>query len=1206
MHPLFLRCVRIVPALAFAGFFSLCYGDVFINEFTADNPGRLLNNGTASASDKRFDIDGNSPDWIELHNSDAAAVSLTGWALSDDAGNPGQWVFPADATLNAGSFMVVYASGKNAARGAGVTLQYHTGFKLAPGGGVLLLSRPDGAGGWTTVSQIGTAETPYPKQEVGISYGAPSPTTPTQVAYFLVDTPGAANNASSAVSEFCKDTTFDIDRGFYDAPFTLQITTETPGATIAYTVNGSEPSATNGTQAPAPDATTPPVATVTISDTTLIRARAIKSGFGPSDVDTQTYIFATSVLQQAGPLTSMNLAPADTLNWGAAGGNLRIPPGPDWEVDPEIVNSTNAANTFSAADLKSIPVVSVVTDWRHMFGPNTPGSNPIDGGLYPALNGVPQESADRPASFELINPTGDSANPNMVKGFQTDGKIHIFGGTSQQRWKSYKLSMNFKPNDEVTYDLYGDDASDEHSTFILDARLNQAWVHPVDTQRSRGDYVRDHVMADFQNAMGGSTFHSKPVHFFLDGLYWGLYILHEKPDHNFQSHYSGGDADEWDVFKHSAINGVDGGTLFHNVMNTGVINPALPASATNSTTLKSYEDLLDLLGVGAQLPNPTVSLVQQAAYEAVWTKLDQDEFIKYMLFNFVAGNQDWAHKNLYASIRRTDPAAKWRFHSWDAEHVFRDQTESFLTRNDRGGPTEIHQRLLVNSEYKLLFADYIHRFMFNEGVLSVNGMKGVFQRRLDEIDSAIRGESARWGDNRREPPYTRGTDWLNEKTRILNTILLQRHANMLTNFRNAGLYSTVAAPEFRNNATNILQHGGNVPDNFELKIHNPNIGGVGTILYTLDGSDPREMWTGVESASAQPYGAPLSLTDSVRVKSRIRNGTAWSALNNAFFVVDAVAASANNVVVSQVHYHPADASQTEIAAGFSNQDDFEFIELMNIGASRVDLTGVTFAAGLDFAFDDSVLLREIGPGQRLLLVKNRAAFQFRYGASLPVAGEFQNLSGLSNGGERLQIIDKSGAPIKDFAYNDRSPWPAAADGLGPALILMRPTTNPDHNNAVNWRSSVAGAATPNAGDALTFSAWRVTRFTPGQAVDEAVSGPAADPDRDGFKNFLEYVFGTDPTVADAGSVRIFAVVESVDTPAGPQDFAALSLTLWRGADDAVLEVVSSTDLASWDTANVVFSSRTENADGTETRVYRSTEPFITGFRLYFKGLLSLP
>ena len=222
--------------------------------------------------------------------------------------SPANGCFPRGRALNAGAYMLVYASGKNAARGSGASLEYHTNFKLSPAGGVLVLNRPNGSGGWISGQPDRQRDDRVSEAAHGFSYGAASPASPGTLTYFLVDTPGAANNAASAVPEFCKDTTFDIDRGFYDAPFTLHITTLTPGATIVHTVNGSEPSATNGIQSPAPDAATPPVATISISDTTLIRARAIKAGIGPSDVDTQTYLFAARVLQQNGPPPSMNLA----------------------------------------------------------------------------------------------------------------------------------------------------------------------------------------------------------------------------------------------------------------------------------------------------------------------------------------------------------------------------------------------------------------------------------------------------------------------------------------------------------------------------------------------------------------------------------------------------------------------------------------------------------------------------------------------------------------------------------------------------------------------------------------------------------------------------------------------------------------------------------------------------------------------------------
>ena len=132
--------------------------------------------------------------------------------------------------------------------------------------------------------------------------------------------------------------------------------------------------------------------------------------------------------------------------------------------------------------------------------------------------------------MEFINPLADKTNPNphrvlvtdpwINKGFHVDGNVHIFGGTSEDRWKSYKLSMRFRCNENVTFNVYGDDATDKQDVYILDARLNQSWVHGTDaTQRQRGDYVRDHVMADLQNAHGrqyishqaGALFHQRPL-----------------------------------------------------------------------------------------------------------------------------------------------------------------------------------------------------------------------------------------------------------------------------------------------------------------------------------------------------------------------------------------------------------------------------------------------------------------------------------------------------------------------------------------------------------------------------------------------------------------------------------------------------------------------------------------------------------------------
>jgi hypothetical protein len=1239
--------LRLLLASSLAGTLGLAaHAQVYINEILVHNPGR------PNDPDAKLDMDGRSPGWVELRNAGGTPVDLTGWALSDEPGLPGKWVFAAPVapattptTIGAGGYKLVFCGGleRNVAN-----VEPHTHFKL-DGSGSIILSRPDGSGGWFVVDQLGSQTVPYPPQRQAVAYGRPGNDATAAPVFFEQDSPGTANPATGLIG-FCADTRFSVDRGFYDAPFTLTLTSATPGATLAYTLNGSAPGPHNGTRVAAPDAATPPTASIEITGTTIVRARAWKAGLGSTDIDTQTYIFPAQVLTQSGPLSSMGLTAAMTYNWGATGGDLRSPAGPDWAVDEAIVNHTTTTNRLTLEDLKSLPVVSVVTDWVAAFGPQSiaTASNPppVDQrGFYVGSGvGVANEGADRACSIELLNPLGNPAQPNprrelpggpwINRGFQADGNVHVFGGTSQNRWKSYKLSMRVKTQEDVSFPLYGDEGAATQDLFIMDARLNQTWLHPDGGQRARGDYVRDHVMADLNKALGGHAPHSRPVHYFLNGLYWGLYILHEKPDEKFMADYRGGTQDDWDIFKHSARHGTDGGAFFNNVIASGLIDPAKPLGSAsdsqflNCTTLRNYEELMDLLGIGRVAPNPAPNLTQQAAFEAVAARLDITDFIHYVLLNAVAANTDWPHKNYYASFPRHRPDGKWTFHSWDAEHVFKEAGDNTFTSGnwtgDDGGAGAIMRKLALNPEFRLRFADAAHRHLFNDGVLSLAGLRAAFSRRFAEIEPAgVRGESARWGDNRVDAtPYTYTGAWTTEKNRLLNTVLPGRAGlgatpstttlNQLRGFRVGitayPLYPSTAAPEFHDAATDQAQHGGAVPAGFVLKLNNPNAGAAGTVYFTTDGSDPRVAWTGAVAAGAQTYSAPVPLPASRRVKARVLNGTTWSAINDAWFSVAADPASSANLVVSKIHYHPAAPTTAEVDAGFTDQDDFEFLELMNIGPRPVDLVGVAFGAGLDLEISETAPVREVAPGGRVLLVRNPAAMSQRYGPGLPVAGVFANASGLSNGGESVQLLARNGTIIRSFTYDDTPPWPASADGYGPCLVLVRPQENPDHSRPENWRLSVEAGGQPTTDDRILYADWRGRHFNAAEAADPGVSGPEADPDADGLANAFEYAVGSNPQLADGHRYLPVFTVTELDPGTGPEPYGWISLGIVWAAEDATFVAETGPDLVSWspEPAGVVRVSTLDHGYGNATVYWRTTNPIGQPDRLYLRVRTGVP
>ncbi|MBL9187130.1 MAG: CotH kinase family protein [Opitutaceae bacterium] len=201
------------------------------------------------------------------------------------------------------------------------------------------------------------------------------------------------------------------------------------------------------------------------------------------------------------------------------------------------------------------------------------------------------------------------------------------------------------------------------------------------------------------------------------------------------------------------------------------------------------------------------------------------------------------------------------------------------------------------------------------------------------------------------------------------------------------------------------------------------------------------------------------------LRTRIRNGNTWSPLTEATFVVESVPASAANLVVSELHYHPPDPTPAELAAGLNQDNDFEFVELMNISrTTALDLSGVKLEEAVAFDFSTAApALRFLPPGGRVVVAENLAGFAVRLepGAQPTVAGAY--MGNFSNSSERLTLRAADGSIIKQFTYRDSFPWPEEADGNGSSLVLNNPHSNPDHTLASSWHASTPVAlAKPGA------------------------------------------------------------------------------------------------------------------------------------------------
>ncbi len=372
------------------------------------------------------------------------------------------------------------------------------------------------------------------------------------------------------------------------------------------------------------------------------------------------------------------------------------------------------------------------------------------------------------------------------------------------------------------------------------------------------------------------------------------------------------------------------------------------------------------------------------------------------------------------------------------------------------------------------------------------------------------------------------------------------------------------------------------------EIASPGVAGYTTgDPFTYEISD---VWT---SGEITPFNNQVRVPTSAarpghtyRVRVRMKDNTGrwsrWSPAVQFTAGTPNVSAYTSNLVVSEVMYHPAPVTPAEFAAGFGDED-FEFIEVRNVGATSVDLTDVRFTKGIDFDFAPGATLAS---GAATLVVKNVSAFNMRYGAGKPVAGAY--LAGsLNNDGEEIKLSYGAGTTIRSFTYGDVAPWPTEADGGGFSLVLKLPYSLPDHALAANWRASRMAGGNPGGVDSLSFGAW---------AGSWGVSDPNADGESDGIQNWLEYAFGTHPMENSSVFKPVVGVV-NVDVAGVPTTFITLTFRRQINADDLVFRAQFSGNLLDW-SENRIFVNSVANGDGTVTETWRHGVPMQPGARAF--------
>ena len=1148
-------------------------GQVVISEFMAENTNTLL------------DEDGLSSDWIEIWNSTNATVNLAGCYLTDAVALPNKWALPA-WTLGPNQDAVVFASLKDRRPAQAVAGQdnsgtlaqphLHTSFKLPKTGGFLALTQDNGSGGYNVL----TVFNPFPAQNQDVSYGATD--TEAYLGFMETPTPGQPNAAS--VLGFVADTKF-VDggdgitprvRGRYTAAFNLTITSSTPGAIIRYTTDGSTPSRTNGTIYTAP---------IPIAATKVVRAMAYKPGWKATNVDTQTYLFIDDVVSQtAGTATALGfplgpIAPrSQVLRYGMTLGNVTAGGG----------TLQDLKNALAAA-----PTVCMTTDVPNLMNATTGiYANADKHGLF----------WERPVSIEYVNATGGSE-------FQIDCGARIRGGYSRSQGNpKHAFHLFFRGSlydGNLNYRLFGVSGASSFSQIDMRCEENYSWSFDGNAQNS---LMREEWTRLTQGDTGQPYGRHGHFHLYINGIYWGIYGWEERTEAAYGETYLGGVKDDIDTVKSAGSSGgyntemTDGNfAAWENLYKQAI---ALKNDAgTESSRTARYQQMRGLNPDGAR----------NLAFPVL---LDADNLIDYLLIIFYDGSFDspmstflanasnnwfgvrdrlgargftfYVHDNEHGmesvsdgrAYNRTGPWGGFGLNGW-GQVQYNSRESQVNTFYSKSNPQYLHELLAYSAEYRQRFADRVQRQFFNGGALTTASATGRLNKLIAEVDPIIHAEAARWGSGSLNKNSWTGakntiTGYVNTggtaqsgftnfgaQTDGRNSLIIQQlqgYQDPL--FTAKPLFPTLAAPAFSG------QFGGAVGNPYPFTITNPN-GATGVLYYSVNGADPRDIGGGINAgALTGASGLTAILTSTATVRARVYNSATqqWSALTEAQYLVG-VLASAGSVAISKIHYNPGGAGNLT-----------QFIEVMNIGSQMIDLTNVHFTLGIQFTFAANTLL---APGARLVIARDQTAFATAY-PGVPTVGVFDNGTALDTNGERLQLLDAAGGVIRDFSYNNKDPWPESPDNGGPSLVLLRPTTNPDHSLGANWRASYAIGGAPGSGDALSYNTWAGTN-----GIGDLIG--TGDNDGDGYFNLVEYALGMNPTQPSNAAKPVVAT-QALSVLGVVSNYLTITITRPIGRDDVSYAAEGSTNLSTAWTPAILIAPPTFNGNGTETLTWRHANP----------------
>jgi len=543
----------------------------------------------------------------------------------------------------------------------------------------------------------------------------------------------------------------------------------------------------------------------------------------------------------------------------------------------------------------------------------------------------------------------------------------------------------------------------------------------------------------------------------------------------------------------------------YNTFNTG-------SSAEKKT--REWEGRSDLDDFCRSINNTTGS----TRHDNIFDRVNLPLTLNYLVATIITHQNDHPHKNHYL-YRDSDGSGEWFFMPWDHDLTW----GSNWTGSDQvpGKPTNVRpshpfvgkqdcqewnyhwnkliDALLNNTTVRQMYLRRLRTVM--DEFLKTPGTPShelFIENRIDELVTAMAPDVARdytkwanpwtWGGQGgypRDQSFEYAIDVLkNDYLAVRRRHLFVTHnVDHAHSYNIAGSYSALipnaqpANPAIHLASYDYNPASGNQDEEY-IQLVNPNTYAVDISGWRLTGGVEHTFLPGtVIVASGGLYVCPSSAAFRARaayptggrglfVQGNYRGhlsswGETVDLLTDKGQLIDAMTYAGNPsnqqryLRITELMYHPAQA-------GSYDEEEYEFVELQNIGTSPLQLDGVRFTNGIDYAFA-SAGRSSLPAGGYIVLVKNIAAFARRYETARMNIAPGVYTGSLSNAGEPIKLEDRTNSTILEFSYDDG--WYPATDGEGYSLTIIDPA-NPvldTWDEKDSWRPSAATGGSPGQG-----------------------------------------------------------------------------------------------------------------------------------------------